>query len=153
MDKQEIRLHSLTPPPGSRKKPKRVGRGKGSGHGKTAGRGHKGQKSRSGHSYPLGFEGGQMPLHRRVPKRGFTNPFRKEYAIINLQQLRVFAKGSEVTPELLKSKGMIKNMKDGLKVLGKGEIDRPLTVLAHKFSQSARQKIEQAGGKAEVIGK
>ena len=151
MGEKEIGLHSLTAPPGSRKKPKRVGRGKGSGHGKTAGRGHKGQKSRSGHSFPLGFEGGQMPLYRRVPKRGFTNPFRKEYAIINLQQLMAFPKGTEVTPELLKSKGMIKDMKSGLKVLGKGEIDRPLTVMAHKFSQSARQKIEKAGGKAEVI--
>jgi len=94
-----------------------------------------------------------MPLHRRVPKRGFTNPFRKEYAIVNLQQLGAFPEGSEVTPELLKSKGMIKDMKHGLKVLGKGEIDHPLTVLAHKFSQSARQKIEQAGGKVEVIGR
>jgi len=153
MAEQKIGLHNLSPPPGSRKKPKRVGRGKGSGHGKTACRGHKGQKSRSGHSIRIGFEGGQMPLHRRVPKRGFTNPFRKEYAIVNLQQLSVFPEGSEVTPGLLKSKGMIKDIKSGLKVLGKGEIDRPLTVLAHKFSQSARQKIEKAGGKVEVIGR
>lgn len=146
-----INLSQLKPPRNSRKKPKRVGRGPGSGLGKTAGRGSKGQKSRSGYSSRRGFEGGQMPLHRRVPKRGFTNVFKKRYAIMNIDQLNVFRKGDEVTPEKLLQRGLVKSLGDGLKVLGKGTLKKELTVKAHKFSKTAMQKISDAGGKAEVL--
>lgn len=146
-----MKLHELKPAPGSNKAPKRVGRGIGSGHGKTAGRGHKGQNARSGGGVRLGFEGGQMPLYRRLPKRGFNNPNRKEYAIVNLETLNRFEEGTVVTPELLKERGVVKNLKDGLKILGRGELNVKLTVKAHKFSQSALSKIEAAGGQTEVI--
>ena len=146
-----MKLHELKPAPGSNKAPKRVGRGIGSGHGKTAGRGHKGQNARSGGGVGLGFEGGQMPLYRRLPKRGFNNPNRKEYAIVNLETLNRFEEGTVVTPELLKERGVVKNLKDGLKILGRGELNVKLTVKAHKFSQSALSKIEAAGGQTEVI--
>lgn len=146
-----MKLHELKPAPGSNKAPKRVGRGIGSGHGKTAGRGHKGQNARSGGGVRPGFEGGQMPLYRRLPKRGFNNPNRKEYAIVNLETLNRFEEGTVVTPELLKQRGVVKNLKDGLKILGRGELNVKLTVKAHKFSQSALSKIEAAGGQTEVI--
>ena len=146
-----MKLHELTPPKGSLKLRKRVGRGQGSGSGTTAGRGNKGQKARSGGGVRLGFEGGQMPLIRRLPKRGFTNIFSKEYAEINVGALDVFEEGTVVTPELLKEKGLVKKILDGVKILGNGEISKKLTVKAHKFSESAKQKIEAIGGKAEVI--
>lgn len=146
-----MKMHELKPAEGSRKARKRVGRGIGSGHGKTAGRGHKGQKARSGGGVPIGFEGGQMPLYRRLPKRGFKNPTRKEYAIVNLETLNRFEDGAVITPEFLKEQGVVKNLKDGLKILGDGELKVKLTVKAHKFSQSALSKIEAAGGKTEVI--
>ena len=146
-----MKLHELKPAPGSRKARKRVGRGIGSGHGQTAGRGTKGQNARSGGGVRLGFEGGQMPLYRRLPKRGFNNPTRKEYAIVNLETLNRFEDGTVITPEFLKERGVVKNLKDGLKILGDGELKVKLTVKAHKFSQSALSKIEAAGGKAEVI--
>ena len=144
------RLHELRPStrPASRK---RVGRGHGSGHGKTSGRGHKGQGARSGGVKGRGFEGGQMPLQRRLPARGFNNPLGRKLAIVNLERLNSFEAGTVVTPELLKKHGIVKQIRDGIKVLGNGELDRPLTVQAHQFSASARQKIEAAGGKAEVI--
>ncbi len=146
-----MKLHSLKPAEGSRHKKKRVGRGTSSGHGKTSGRGHKGQKARSGGGVRPGFEGGQNPIYRRLPKRGFTNPNRVEYAIINLDTLNRFPAGTEVTPELLVHQGIIKNLKDGLKVLGDGEVNVQLTVKAHKFSRSAAEKIVAAGGTTEVI--
>ncbi|GGK21148.1 50S ribosomal protein L15 [Caldalkalibacillus thermarum] len=146
-----MKLHELKPAPGSRKARKRVGRGIGSGMGKTAGRGTKGQKARAGGGVRPGFEGGQMPLYRRLPKRGFNNPTRKEYAIVNLETLNRFEEGTTVTPELLKEIGIVKNLKDGLKILGDGELKVKLTVKANKFSQSAIEKIEAAGGKTEVI--
>lgn len=149
-----MRIHDLKPDPGSRRRPKRVGRGIGSGHGKTATRGHKGQLARSGGGKGPGFEGGQTPLHRRLPKlRRFTNaPFRKAYAIVNVGQLgRYFEDGSTVTPEALLERRIIKDLKDGLKVLGDGEIDRPLLVRAHRFSRQAAEKIRAAGGSVEVI--
>ena len=146
-----MRLEELKPAQGATKKTKRVGRGPGSGNGKTAGKGHKGQKARSGGVKGAGFEGGQMPLQRRIPKRGFTNIFRKEYAIINLDDLAKIAGTDPVTPEMLKQKGLIDDMKAGLKVLGTGELKTKLTVRAHKFSKSALEKIQAAGGKAEVI--
>ncbi len=146
-----MRLEELKPPKGATKKAKRVGRGFGSGHGKTSTKGHKGQKARSGGVKPAGFEGGQMPLQRRIPKRGFTNIFRKEYAVVNLSDLEKMAGSDPVTPEALKQKGLIKNMKAGVKVLGMGELKTKLTVRAHKFSKSALEKIQAAGGKAEVI--
>lgn len=145
-----MKLSDLSPIPGSKKKNKRVGRGPGSGHGKTSCRGHKGQKSRSGGGTRIGFEGGQMPLHRRLPKRGFTNIFRKQYGIVNLAALNRLS-DSKVTPEVLIEKGLIKDIKDGIKVLGDGEIKKPLTVMAHAFSSSAKEKIIKAGGKIEVI--
>ncbi len=143
-----MKLHDLSPAKGSRRAPKRIGRGPGSGTGKTAGRGHKGQKSRSGYSRRLGFEGGQMPLIRRVPKRGFTNIFRKEVAIVNLRDLVGF--DGEVTPEALLEKGLVRR---GLavKILGDGDVSSPLTVKAHRFSRSAREKIEAAGGSCEEL--
>lgn len=147
-----MKIAELRPAEGSRKRKKRVGRGPGSGHGKTACRGHKGQKSRSGGGVSPGFEGGQMPLHRRLPKRGFKNePFKKVYAIINLKGLDKVKDVDVITPDILMERGIIKNLKDGLKVLGDGEIDRPITIKAHAFSETARKKIEQAGGKIEVI--
>ncbi len=146
-----MKIEELKPAAGSRKKPKRVGRGPGSGHGKTSCRGHKGQKARSGASIPAGFEGGQMPLQRRLPKRGFSNyPFKRQYAIVNLDRLEKI-ETNEITPELLLKEGIISNLKDGLKVLGNGEIKRAITIRAHAFSKSAIKKIEAAGGKAEVI--
>ncbi len=147
-----LRLGFLSPAPGSKKRKKRVGRGPGSGHGKTCGRGHKGQNARSGGGVPPYFEGGQMPLVRRIPKRGFSNQmFKKRYAIVNIRDLvRWFSSGEEVTPEILREKGYIKK-KYPVKVLGLGEIDFPLTVKAHAFSEEARKKLEEAGGKVEVI--
>ena len=144
-----MKLHDLSPAKGSRKARRRVGRGPGSGLGKTAGRGHKGQRSRSGFSRRLGFEGGQMPLVRRVPKRGFNNLFRTEYAVINVGRLAQL--DGEVTPERLVEIGWIKKG-EMVKILGQGDIEAGLTVKAHKFSQTAREKIEQAGGSCEVIG-
>ena len=149
-----MKLNDLRPQAGGgTKKRKRVGRGTSSGHGKTSGRGHDGQKSRSGGGVRPGFEGGQMPLIRRIPKRGFTNIFAKEYAIINVEDLNRFEDNTLVTPELLISEGMVKRGKvvDGLKVLGDGDINKKLTVKAHKFSKTAAEKIEAAGGRIEVI--
>ncbi len=147
-----LELHGLRPAKGANKKPKRVGRGPGSGHGKTATRGEKGQKSRSGFSQKPGFEGGQMPLHRRIPKRGFTNKFAKQYAVLNVGELNKLEDGASVTPEFLIEKRVIKKSLDGLRVLGKGELTRKLSVRAHHFSESAKKKIEEAGGSIEVIG-
>lgn len=144
-----MKLSNLTPAKGSTSKKKRVGRGPGSGLGKTAGRGHKGQKSRSGYSQRVGFEGGQMPLIRRVPKRGFTNIFRVEYAIVNLARLAAIEE-TEVNPELLVELGLAKRGKQ-VKILGQGEISRALKVFAHKFSDSARAKIEAAGGSCQEL--
>jgi large subunit ribosomal protein L15 len=146
-----MRLEELKPAPGAKKKAKRVGRGPGSGSGKTAGKGHKGQKARSGGVKGAGFEGGQMPLQRRIPKRGFTNIFRKEYSVVNLQDLEAMAGNDPITPEMLMQKGLIKDMKTGVKVLGMGELKAKLIVRAHKFSKSAVEKIQAAGGKVEVI--
>lgn len=147
-----MKLHELAPNTGATSTRKRVGRGAGSGLGKTSGRGHKGQNARSGGGVRPGFEGGQNPLYRRVPKRGFNNDrFAYDFAIVNLNQLNRFAAGTEVTPELLLSEGVLKNAKDGIKILGNGELNVGLTVKAHKFSQSAIEKIQAAGGKTEVI--
>ena len=145
-------LHNLKPARGSVRKRKRVGRGPGSGTGKTAGRGEKGQKSRSGYSKKVGFEGGQMPLHRRVPKRGFTNAlFRKEFAEVNVGRLEVFEDGTIVTPDVLVKEGIVKRLGDGVKILGKGELTRSLTVHAHRFSAHAKERITGAGGRVEVL--
>ena len=146
-----MRIEDIRPAEGSTKNKKRVGRGVGSGHGKTACKGHKGQKARSGGTKGAGFEGGQMPLQRRIPKRGFTNIFKKEYAIINLDTLEALKDDAVITPELLIEKGVIKKMKDGLKVLANGSIQRPVTIKANAFSTSAAAKIEAAGGKTEVL--
>jgi large subunit ribosomal protein L15 len=146
-----MKLHEIKPAPGSTKRRKVVGRGRGSGHGTTAGRGGKGQTARTGSSIPAWFEGGQMPLIRRLPKRGFTNIFKKNYAIINIEILDRFESGQEVTPALLVSQGLIRSRNDGVKVLGTGALTKTLTVHAHKFSQSAAAKIEAAGGKVQVI--
>ena len=146
-----MRIEDIRPAEGSTKNKKRVGRGVGSGHGKTSCKGHKGQKARSGGTKGAGFEGGQMPLQRRIPKRGFTNIFKKEYAIINLDILDALKDDAVITPELLIEKGVIKKMKDGLKVLANGSIQRPVTIKANAFSTSAAAKIEAAGGKTEVI--
>jgi len=146
-----MKLHELKPVEGARKDGFRLGRGQGSGNGKTAGKGHKGQKARSGGMNKLGFEGGQTPLARRLPKRGFTNINRKEYAVINVAQLNNFADGAEVTPAVLKEMGLVKNAKDGIKVLGEGELEKKLTVKANKFSKTAAARIEKAGGTVEVI--
>ncbi|MDQ0163589.1 50S ribosomal protein L15 [Bacillus alveayuensis] len=146
-----MKLHELQPAEGSRKKRNRVGRGIGSGNGKTAGRGQKGQKARSGGGVRLGFEGGQTPLFRRLPKRGFTNINRKEYAIVNLTKLNRFEDGTEVTPELLLETGVVSKQKAGIKILGDGKLEKKLTVKANKFSASAKEAIEAAGGTAEVI--
>ena len=146
-----MKLHEIKPAPGSTKRRKVVGRGRGSGRGTTAGRGGKGQSARTGSSIPAWFEGGQMPLIRRLPKRGFTNIFKKDYAIINVETLERFESGQEVTPALLVSKGLLRSRSDGVKVLGTGGLTKALTVHAHKFSQSAAAKIEAAGGKVQVI--
>jgi large subunit ribosomal protein L15 len=144
-----MKLEELKPSKGARKKSKRVGRGPGSGSGKTSGKGHKGQKARSGGVKGPGFEGGQMPLQRRLPKRGFTNIFRKEYAVVNLSDLSELS--GTITPETLLAQGIVRHPKSGIKVLGVGELKTALTVRAHKFSKSALDKIQAAGGKAEVI--
>lgn len=146
-----MKLHELRPAEGSTKKNKRKGRGTATGQGKTAGRGQGGQNSRSGGGVRVGFEGGQMPLSRRLPKRGFHNNFSKEYAIVGLDDLNRFEEGSEVTPELLIQEGIIKKKLDGVKVLANGEINKKLTVKVQKVSKSAAEKIEAAGGKVEVI--
>jgi large subunit ribosomal protein L15 len=144
-----MELNNLKPKKGSRHAKKRVGRGPGSGHGKTAGRGEKGQKSRSGFSRKLGFEGGQMPLHRRLPKRGFTNIFKKDYAVVNVSDLDRFDNGASVDEAALRAAGLVKGQNDGVKILGDGELTKKLTVSATKFSKSAREIIEKAGGSCE----
>ena len=146
-----MQLHDLKPAPGSRREPKRKGRGEGSGLGKTAGKGQGGQNSRAGGGVRRGFEGGQMPLTRRLPKRGFTNIFKKDIVIVNVEDLNIFDAGEEITPEILKGKGLINSFGDGVKVLGRGEIEKQLTVKANAFSKSAVEKIEAAGGKVEVV--
>jgi len=146
---REISLESLRPAAGSRKRKWRVGRGPGSGNGKTAGAGSKGQLSRAGFSRQRGFEGGQMPLHRRVPKRGFKNPFRKEYTVVNLDQMAGFQ--GEVTPESLLASGIIHRVGDGLVLLGRGDAPAGLKVKVHRISKQARQKIEGAGGTVEIL--
>ncbi len=146
-----MRLHELRPAEGAKKSPKRIGRGTGSGWGKTAGKGQKGQNSRSGGGVRPGFEGGQMPLYRRLPKRGFTNIFAKEYTCINVDRLNIFEDGTVVTPVLLRESGMAKRVNDGIKILGNGNIEKKLTVKANKISKAAAEKIEAAGGKVEVI--
>ena len=145
-------LSNLKPPKGAKHAKKRVGRGQGSGQGKTAGRGHKGAQSRSGYKFKRGFEGGQMPLHRRVPKRGFHNPFRVEYEVVNLDTLgEKFDAGTVVTPEMLRERGLLAGLDRPVKVLARGEITKQLTVRAHKFSGKAAEKIAAAGGATEVI--
>ena len=144
-------LSTLKPAPGSTKKRKRVGRGDGSGHGKTACRGHKGQGSRAGGNIAPGFEGGQMPLQRRLPKHGFHNPFRRSWAVVNLGQLEAFDAGSEVTPEALHERRLVRRKGEPVKILGDGEFTKKLTIRAHAFSAKAKEKIESLGGKAEVI--
>ncbi|MCY3954556.1 MAG: 50S ribosomal protein L15 [Nitrospira sp.] len=146
-----MKLHQLQPAPGSRKSKKRLGRGPGSGLGKTAGKGHKGMLARSGRANVAGFEGGQMPLARRLPKRGFHNPFRTEFAVVNLKTLA--ALDQNVTPQVLYEKRIVKKQSMPIKILGVGELDKPMTIEAHKFSQSALRKIERAGGQAKVIGR
>ena len=146
-----MKLHEISPAAGSTTAPKRLGRGVGSGLGKTSGKGHKGSKARSGGGKAQGFEGGQMKLVRRIPKRGFTNIYGKEYATINLSALEAFEDGAVVDAQALKNAGIVKNAKDGIKVLGNGELTKKLTVKAAKFSKSAAEKIEGNGGKAEVI--
>ena len=146
-----MKLHELKPADGSRKKEVRVGRGVGSGNGKTSGKGHKGQKARSGGGVRPGFEGGQMPIYRRLPKRGFKNIWRKEYAEVNVETLNRFDDGSEVDAVALVESGILKNVRDGIRILGKGELTKKLTVRAQGFTKSAVQKIEAAGGKTEVI--
>ena len=146
-----MKLHEIKPAPGSTKRRKVVGRGRGSGSGTTAGRGGKGQTARTGSSIPAWFEGGQMPLIRRLPKRGFTNIFKRDYTIINIKSLERFEPGQDITPALLVFQGMIRSRHDGIKVLGTGTLTKALTVHAHKFSQSAAAKIEAAGGKVQVI--
>jgi large subunit ribosomal protein L15 len=144
-------LSQLKPAPGSTKNKKRIGRGPGSGTGKTSGKGHKGQKARSGGSIKPGFEGGQMPLQRRLPKRGFTSINKKDYNLVNLRDLDCFDADTTITLELYGKAGLVKKMKDGIKILADGELSKALTVQAHKFSRAAVEKIEAAGGKAEVI--
>jgi large subunit ribosomal protein L15 len=147
-------LSKLKPPSGATQSRKRVGRGQGSGLGKTAGRGHKGAQSRSGFKSKRGFEGGQMPLHRRVPKRGFRNPFRTEYAVVNLDAIaQAFEAGTVVTPDLLRERGVLRGKKAPVKVLGRGDIGHALTIQAHKFSESAVAKIAAAGGTADLLGR
>ena len=146
-----MRLHELQPPKGARRAAKRKGRGLASGLGKTAGRGQKGQGARSGSKTRPGFEGGQTPLFQRLPKRGFTNIFKQRWAVVNLSALNRFDDGTTVTPELLRESGLIRSLRDPLKILGDGELERKLVVQAHRFSKQALTKIEAAGGKAEVI--
>ncbi len=146
-----VDLRYLSPLPGSRKKPKRVGRGKGSGNGKTSGRGHKGQGARAGGGPRPGFEGGQMPLKRRVPKRGFHNPFKKRFALVNVGQLDVFDAGSDVSPEILYGRGLVRKRSEAVKILGEGTLSKALTVRAHGFSSKAKEKIEGVGGRAESL--
>ncbi len=146
-----MKIHELRAPEGATKNSKRKGRGTGSGQGKTAGRGMNGQNSRSGGGTRLGFEGGQMPLYRRIPKRGFTNIWKKEWEIVNIEALNAFEDGTEVTPDLLMEAGLTKKVVDGVKILGEGTLEKKITVKAHKFSKSAIEKIESAGGKAQVI--
>ncbi len=146
-----MELNNLKPKKGSRHAKKRVGRGPGSGHGKTSSRGEKGQKSRSGFSRTLGFEGGQMPLHRRLPKRGFTNIFKKDYAVVNVSDLERFDNGASIDEAALRQAGLVKGQHDGVKVLGDGELSKKLTVSATKFSKSAREIIEKAGGTCQEI--
>ena len=147
-----MELNDLRPAKGAKRARRRVGRGPGSGRGKTAGRGHKGQKSRSGYSRRFGFEGGQMPLVRRIPKRGFSNRFRIEYQVVNLRDLeRVFDEGETVSPEHLIGKGLVRSGAERVKILAAGELTKKLTVQAHRFSQSAKAAIEQAGGSCEVL--
>jgi large subunit ribosomal protein L15 len=147
-----MELHDLKPAPGAKRSRRRVGRGPGSGAGKTAGKGHKGQKSRSGYSRRFGFEGGQMPLVRRIPKRGFTNRFRVEFQVVNLRDLeRVFGEGDTVSPEAMVDRGLIRKGARPVKILGAGELTKKLTVKAHKFSSTAQASIEQIGGSCEVV--
>ena len=146
-----MKLHELKYTEGARQDSKRLGRGQGSGQGKTAGKGHKGQNARSGGGVALGFEGGQTPIYRRIPKRGFTNVNRVEYAIVNVEQLNRFENGVEISPELMIEAGLVKKEYNGIKILGVGTLEKKLTVKAHKFSKSAVTLIEQAGGKVEVI--
>ena len=146
-----MRVHELKPAPGAKKERRRIGRGIGSGLGKTSGKGHKGQKARAGGGVRPGFEGGQMPLQRRLPKRGFNNIFRKEYAIVNIEALNRFDNGAEVTPELLRELRVARKAKDGVKILGDGQLEKSLTVKAQAFTKAAEEKIAAAGGKAEVI--
>lgn len=146
-----MKLHDLRPAEGTNKNKKRLGRGTASGQGKSAGKGQKGQNSRSGGGVRLGFEGGQMPLYRRLPKVGFTNIFRKEYAVVNLCDLEIFEDGTVVNPDLLKKAGLVKAEKSGIKILATGDLTKKLTVRAHKFSKTAEEKIATAGGKVEVI--
>lgn len=146
-----MKLHELSPAEGSKKTRNRVGRGIGSGNGKTAGRGHKGQKSRSGGGVRTGFEGGQMPIYRRLPKRGFNNVFRKIYAEVNIETLNRFKDGAVVDPVALVEEGVLKNVRDGIRILGKGELTKKLTVRANGFTKSAEEKIKAAGGQVEVI--
>ncbi|WP_347548080.1 50S ribosomal protein L15 [Pseudalkalibacillus hwajinpoensis] len=146
-----MKLHELKPSEGSRKERNRLGRGIATGNGKTSGRGQKGQKSRSGGGVRVGFEGGQLPIFKRVPKRGFTNMNRKEFAIVNLDSLNRFEDGTEVSPELLLETGVVSKEKAGIKILGSGKLEKKLTVKAHKFSASAKEAIEAAGGNTEVI--
>lgn len=146
-----MKLHELKPAKGAVKNRKRLGRGTATGQGETAGRGHNGQNSRSGGGTRPGFEGGQMPLYRRIPKRGFNNPFKKVWSIVNVEDLNKFEEGTEVTPAVLMESGLIKRLNDGVKILGDGALEKKLTVKANKFTQSAQEKIEAAGGKAEVI--
>lgn len=146
-----MKLHELKPAAGSRKAPKRIGRGTGSGLGRNAGKGEKGQNARSGGGVRPGFEGGQMPLYRRLPKRGFTNPFSKEFVCINIDRLNVFENGTEITPEVLLERRIVSKVLDGVKILGNGTLEKSLTVKGCKFSKSAIEKIEAAGGKVEVM--
>lgn len=146
-----MKLHELSPSEGSKKKAFRVGRGHGSGNGKTSGKGQKGQKARSGGGVRPGFEGGQMPIYRRLPKRGFTNIFAKKYTSINVEDLNKFDNGTEITAEVLKENGVIKKINDGIVVLGRGDLNKKVTIKAKRYSKSAEEKISAAGGKAEVI--
>jgi len=148
-----MKLHDLHPSPGSKKKKKRLGRGHGSGLGKTSGKGHKGLLARSGRANQAGFEGGQMPLARRLPKRGFTNIFRIEYTVINIQVLAAQENTADFNPSVFRELGLLKGRNSRIKILGEGDISRALVVEAHKFSGSAKQKIEEAGGQARVIGR
>ena len=146
-----MKLHELKPAAGSRKAPKRIGRGTGSGLGRNAGKGEKGQNARSGGGVRPGFEGGQMPLYRRLPKRGFTNPFSKEFVCINVDRLNIFENGTEITPEVLLERRVVSKVLDGVKILGNGTLEKSLTVKGCKFSKQAAEKIEAAGGKVEVM--